>query len=157
MQIIKEMMISDLSHNDEGPRLWGWKFPHMIDVDQYNEDRFECTEDRYPYSRIMYHEGLRSEQFKKAVKRIEQNDVEEVGQFRHIIIDEDGMIISGMRVLQLHKCAGRKSVEVVQILGLSLWQKLEMMMADADNFDQFNWTPNLPRLIHEKVEDYRLN
>ena len=67
------------------------------------------------------------------------------------------MIISGMRVLQLHKSAGRKSVEVVQIFGLSLWQKLEMMMADADNFDQFNWTPNLPRLIHEKVEDYRLN
>lgn len=157
MQIVKNMLISDLSHNDEGPRLWGWKFPQLTDMDQYHEDRFECTKDRFPYSRIMYHEGLREKQFGMGVKRIEQNDIEEVRQFRHIIIDESGMIISGMRVLELHKCAGKKSVEVVQIFGLAFWQKLEMMMADTDNFNQYNWTPKLPRLRHKNCPNYRMN
>ena len=157
MQIVKEMLISDLSHNDEEPRLWGWKFPHLTDMDQYNDYRFDCTEFRFPYSRIMYHEQIRANQFGKAVKRIEENDIEEVRQFKNIIIDESGMVISGMRVLELHKCAGKKSVEVVQIFGLALWQKLELMMADTDNFNQYNWTSKLPRLRHKKVLNYRMN
>jgi hypothetical protein len=157
MQIIKEMMICDISLNDEEPRLWSWKFPHLRDMDTYDDDRFLCTEARCPYSKIMYYESIRKKHFHKAVQRVEQNDWEEVAQFRPIIIDEYGMLISGLQILQIHKSAGMKSVEVAQVYGMELVDKIEMMMEDTCNFGQFNWTPKLPRMRHKKVENYADN
>jgi hypothetical protein len=157
MEIIKEMLISEISLNNDGPRQWGWKFPQLIDMDQYYEDRFKCTEDRYPYSRLMYREGLRERFFKMAVQRVEQNDEEEMRQFKPIIIDEYGMLISGFRILQIYKIAGKKSVEVAQVYGLKMSEKMELMMADSENFGHFNWTPKLPRMRHKKVLNYKDN
>jgi hypothetical protein len=157
MQIIKEMLIKDLITNDGEPRSWEWRFPHLIDMDTYKEDRFICTPERYPWTKVMYSEGIRAKNFERAVRRVEENDMDEVRQFRPIIIDEMGMVISGMKVLQIHKCAGKKSVEVGQIFGLEFWEKVEMMMADSDNFQQHNWTPKLPRLRHKKVPHFREN
>ena len=157
VQIVKDVLIAHISTNDEGPRLWEWRFPHLTDMDQYNEDRFDCTEARFPYTRIMYHEQIREQQFGKAVRRVEKNDEKEMRQFKPIIIDEYGMLISGFRILQIHKTAGRESVEVAQIIGLSISEKLEMMMADTDNFNQYNWTPKLPRLRHKNCPNYRMN
>lgn len=155
--MIKQMSISDISLNDMDPRQWEWKFPQLINLDAYDEDRFNCNPERHPHTKIMHTETMRARYFEMAVKRVEENDEEEVRQFRPIIIDEYGMLISGFKILQIHKTAGRKSVEVAQIIGLPMWEKLEMMMADSENFGQFNWTPNLPKLRHKKVLNYRHN
>ena len=149
--------ISDLLFNDMEPRSWEWRFSHLIDMDNFDEDRFKCTPDRFPFSRIMHTESIRLQNFKKAMDRIQAKDWDEVRQFRAIIIDEYGMVISGMKVLQIHKMAGQKCVEVSQIFGLKLWEKLEFMLADSDNFEQFNWEPKLPRMTHKKVPDFKYN
>jgi hypothetical protein len=157
MQIIREALISELMLNDCEPRQWEWRYPELNDLDTYKEDRFICTADRYPWTRIMYSEQIRRQYFERAVKRVEDDDMDEVRQFRPIIIDDEGFVISGMKILQIYKCAGKKSVEVAQIFGLTLSEKLEMMMADSENFEQHNWTPNLPRFKHEKVPHFRDN
>lgn len=157
VQLIKEMLISEISLNDSEPRSWEWKFSHLIDMDNFCDARFNIKREGYPYSKIMYTESIRAKNFERAMRRVEANDMDEVKQFRPIIVDEYGMLISGFKVLQIHKSAGKKSVEVAQIFGLTLWEKLEMMMSDSDNFGQFNWTPKLPRMSHKIVPNYRQN
>lgn len=157
LQLIKEMLISELLTNDGEPRSWEWRYSHLTDMDNYDEKRFICTPDRFPYSRIMYTESIRAKNFERARDRILKNDIEETKQFRPIIIDEYGMVISGMKVLQLYKSAGHKSVEVAQIIGLSFWEKLERMMADSDNYQQHNWTPFGDEIRHKKVLNFSQN
>jgi len=160
MEIIhKEMLISQLTTNQDDPRYWSWKYPHIKDDDilTLSEDRFICTDERYPYTKIKYLEGIRAKTFEKAVRRVEERDWHEIGQFRDIIIDESGYVISGTRILQIHKAAGMNSVEVVQVLGMTKGEKIEMMCEDCENFQQYNWTPKLPRLKHAKVSNFEHN
>jgi hypothetical protein len=155
--VTRQVKIQDLKANPMGPRSMEWKYGHLIDMDNLDEDRFICTEERFPWTKIMYTEGIRQKNLERAIKRVEDRDWDEVAQFRPIIVDENLNLISGFKVLQIFKMAGMKSVQVYEVHGLTDWEKWEMILADSDNFEQLNWTPKLPRFKHKKVANFRDN
>jgi hypothetical protein len=155
--VTRQVSIDELKVNPNPPRSMEWKYPHLIDMDNLDEDRFICTEERFPWTKIMYTEGIRQKNLERAIKRVENRDWDEVAQFRPIITDENQNVISGFKVLQIFKMAGMRSVQIHEIHGLNDWEKWEMILADSDNFNQQNWTPNLPRFHHEIVANFRDN